>query len=554
MAYERICCPKCELSFGQEAKFIEHLKTVHGVSDHLALYLSLHHGGTYPSCACSSDCKEKIAWAGWKKGFTSKYVRGHNARLDSTYLNPARQAEFAEKRKAGYADGRYSSWNTGLTKETDERVAAMSQKIGASIRAAYESGSLSDWRRGDPEKAAAAAQKISQTRKEKYASGELAPWNLGLTKGISEAVSRAADSIAQNYVENPHASAKRFTPQDIVEIVKSTDEFELLTDPAEYKNKYQKLSIRCKKCGSVQNKNVMMLRVTPVCFSCHPKESKGQLEVHEFVRSLSADAVLSDRQLIAPQEVDVWVPSAHLAIEYNGLYWHSSSVLKDKDYHEKKRKCVAATGNKFFMIYEDEWRDKRAIIEGMLRHRLGRPLEVLDARKLHVEELDSTAAKVFFDSSHLEGHVRCSYALGLVDGRGRVVAAMSIRHPFHKSVAATSMEVGRSATLPGVSVRGWIGKLTSAAAKKSSSTGTMSLMSYVDARVGDGGSYVAAGWELAKFPGAARFWWTDFHNRYNRFKYKANKEAGLSQAAVAEAAGVVEIYGCGNYVMSRSLV
>jgi hypothetical protein len=31
MAYERIQCPKCPSSFGQEARFVSHLSDVHGV-------------------------------------------------------------------------------------------------------------------------------------------------------------------------------------------------------------------------------------------------------------------------------------------------------------------------------------------------------------------------------------------------------------------------------------------------------------------------------------------------------------------------------------------
>jgi hypothetical protein len=55
-----------------------------------------------------------------------------------------------------------------------------------------------------------------------------------------------------------------------------------------------------------------------------------------FVRSLGVNVVSNDRSLISPLEIDVLVQSTRLAIEYNGLYWHSSARILDKDYHEKR--------------------------------------------------------------------------------------------------------------------------------------------------------------------------------------------------------------------------
>ena len=86
MIYTRIKCHHCDLSFGQEARFIEHLTTVHLVTDVLTEYLRLHHNSIHPTCTCSPECHESLKWGSWKKGFTSKFVRGHNAKLDSVFL------------------------------------------------------------------------------------------------------------------------------------------------------------------------------------------------------------------------------------------------------------------------------------------------------------------------------------------------------------------------------------------------------------------------------------------------------------------------------------
>ena len=80
-----------------------------------------------------------------------------------------------------------------------------------------------------------------------------------------------------------------------------------------------------------------------------------------------------------------------------------------------------------------------------------------------------------------------------------------------------------------------------------------SLMTYVDSRVGIGDGYLRAGWKFEKTTSASRFWWTDFHHRYDRFKYKADKSRCMTQQQIADEAGVVPIYGCTNSIMKIDL-
>jgi hypothetical protein len=518
----------------------------HDIENHLQHYLDIHFDGIHPTCSCNEACQEKLNWMGWKKGFTSKYIRGHNARVDSVYLNPDKQIEFAQKRSEGYKQGKYSVWNSGLTKQSSEKVATASAKISSSLKEGYVTGKITDWHSLDPEKSIQVAKKVSETKKRKYASGELIPWNLGLTKDVNNSLLKSSVSIKENYKNNLDASAKRLSPDEVESRINETGIFELLSNPSDYRNKYQKLRLRCKSCQSVQLKNMMMIEATPVCHVCHPKESKGQLEILDFVRSLDIDAISNDRSVISPLEIDVLVPSNRLAIEYNGLYWHSSARILDKNYHEKKRLAAVNAGYRFFGIYEDEWRDHRDIVEGMIRHRLGRCLEVYDARSLKIEEIDPTTSNHFFEKSHLEGFARCLVTFGLVDEKGKVYASMSLRKPFHAS-KSSRLEVARSAMLPGISIRGWIGKLTKQSLKYSKDKG---LMTYVDSRVGGGAGYTSSKtWKLEKENTGPRFWWTDFENRFNRFKYKADKKNGLTQAEVALNAGVSEIWGCSNSLL-----
>lgn len=546
MAYERIKCPKCDAQFGQEARFLQHLSIAHEIEDPQAFYVDLFENGNPRRCSCSEVCQELIPWAGWKKGYTSKYARGHNARVDSVYSNPQRQEEFAQKRREGYASGKYSPWNKGLSKESDERVKIQSEKIASSLQAGYSTGAIVDWRNGNDEKAEQVAKKCSETKKKLYSEGKLISWNKGRNKFTDSRLKTISEKISQKYKNNPEMG-NRIKQNALIKRLEKYPNFTLLSNLNDYKKRrIDRLIFKCKVCESIQEKSLGMLEETPICFSCHPKESKGQLEILEFVKSLGMETISNDRTMIPPLELDIYIPEKKLGIEYHGLYWHSTKVLTSKTNDDEKIRAANAAGIKLLIIYEDEWRDKRSIVEGMIKHRLGLSSRILNARDLLVKKLSPKESAPFFESNHLEGSVACKVCFGLVHPEsGEILAAMSLRRPFHTS-KTSRLEVGRSACLMGISVRGWIGKLTKACHSYSLSEGFEGLMTYVDNRVGTGSGYASNSWKLDRASTGPRFWWTNFIDRFNRFKYRADSALGLTQRQVADAAGVVEIWGCAN--------
>ena len=66
-----------------------------------------------------------------------------------------------------------------------------------------------------------------------------------------------------------------------------------------------------------------------------------------------------DRTVIYPQELDIYIPKLTLAIEYNGIYWHSIEHNNDKDYHLKKSLLCREKGIRLIHIYEFEDLDRQ---------------------------------------------------------------------------------------------------------------------------------------------------------------------------------------------------
>lgn len=91
-----------------------------------------------------------------------------------------------------------------------------------------------------------------------------------------------------------------------------------------------------------------------------------------------------------------------LAIEFDGLYWHSTEILSEKHkvvnfkkYHlDKTEKCEKA-GIQLIHIFENEWRFNRSVVESRIKNLLGLYDKTIFARKCEIREIDSNMSKLF---------------------------------------------------------------------------------------------------------------------------------------------------------------
>lgn len=525
-----------------------HLQQTHDVLNHKKLYVDLFHDGIHPTCECKEDCNEQLKFDSWKRGFTSRFVRGHNARVYTCFSDPNITQQCVEKRVAGYAAGSYQSWNKGLTKETSQTVARASTKISETLTSKYQSGELVDWRVNNEEKAKDVAKRNGEKLHQRYEIKEIIPWNKGLSHKTEPRLVPVSNAL-KAYFKNREAG-RRISIEDLSKrVARFDDMFELVSDLNDYRQRrVARLDFKCKICDTVQSKSLAMLEECPVCFHCNPRylTSKGQQEVLDFIISLSVDCELNNSTVIGPKHLDIYVPSKMFAIEFNGCYYHSTNFSDDKNYHQNKTDMCRAKGITLFHLFDDEWRNKRPLVEGMIKHRLGVDIETINARKCLVEVVDIKTSKLFFDANHLDGGLSSCLITLALSFNGRHVAMMALRKPFQKKKYPGVLEVGRNCSLLGTNVRGWLGKLTAAAKKVAIERSFIKLMTYVDTRLGTGNAYKLASWQENELSSSIRFWWTDGIQRFDRFKFRADRARGLTQKQVAEATGVTRIFGCKN--------
>lgn len=103
------------------------------------------------------------------------------------------------------------------------------------------------------------------------------------------------------------------------------------------------------------------------------------------------------------EEVDIFIPSFNLAIEFNGLYWHGESNGKLERYHINKTLICEEKGVKLIHIFEDEWLFKKDIIISRIKNELKLNTNTIFARKCEVKELPFREISKFLDDNHLQG-------------------------------------------------------------------------------------------------------------------------------------------------------
>jgi hypothetical protein len=264
--------------------------------------------------------------------------------------------------------------------------------------------------------------------------------------------------------------------------------------------------------------------------------------VLSYVKSRCPDAESGNRTVISPRELDIYVPSKKFAVECHGLYWHSEGSPNGANKHlcQEKKEAAHEKSVRLLQLFEDEWRDKRLIVESLIDHRLGMSNHRVFARKCTITSLTSKQQREFFDASHLAGYVPASTCIALVH-KGVTVAALSLRKP-RQAKHADELEVARFATTPGTNVIGGLSRLMN--------TVNEPVMTYVDKRLGDGNGYVSAGFKLVGSTGPD-YWYTDNVCRYDRFKYRASESKTEKDLAVES--GVSRIWGCGSWIMKRAV-
>lgn len=87
-----------------------------------------------------------------------------------------------------------------------------------------------------------------------------------------------------------------------------------------------------------------------------PNSSIYENEIFLYIENMYKGKIIRHcRDIIAPLELDIYLPDLRLAMEFNGTFWHSS-YDKDKYYHQNKTKKCLELGISLIHVYEYIWK------------------------------------------------------------------------------------------------------------------------------------------------------------------------------------------------------
>ncbi len=102
------------------------------------------------------------------------------------------------------------------------------------------------------------------------------------------------------------------------------------------------------------------------CPHCSRKFSRKEKEVLEFVRAIYEGEILeNDRKQLDGKELDIYIPSLNLGIEFNGDYWHSFERVKEND--KIKNALCEQRGITLLRIKESEWDNNREQVKTQIK-------------------------------------------------------------------------------------------------------------------------------------------------------------------------------------------
>ena len=142
------------------------------------------------------------------------------------------------------------------------------------------------------------------------------------------------------------------------------------------------------------------------------KNTNIELFIQKMLEDKHIEYVKNDRSILSPEELDIYIPSHHLAIECNGTYWHST-LYKNKDYHINKYRACCDRGIQLISIWEDWMIHNRDIVKSIIYSKLGIYERRIYARQCEIREVNTKESNAFLNLNHIQGRCNSRIRLGL---------------------------------------------------------------------------------------------------------------------------------------------
>jgi len=249
-----------------------------------------------------------------------------------------------------------------------------------------------------------------------------------------------------------------------------------------YKNSLAKIAIKCPKHGLFFQLPHNHLSGNG-CPACSRQRSSYEEEIRKWLEAQGVTILRNFRPEGGKYEIDIFIPSYRVGIEFHGALWHCDRFKKNVYRHRDKMLEAENHQIHLLQIFDFEWMEKKTIIQSILLHRLNRNRNRIFARNC---EFTREFNRNFFVQHHIHGY-RAGRWKGSLVHDGQIVASMICGRFRHSD----KWEIVRYAT--STTVVGGFAKLFYRFVEEMN---PQQVVSFADARYWKGSVYAHAGFHL----------------------------------------------------------
>lgn len=286
--------------------------------------------------------------------------------------------------------------------------------------------------------------------------------------------------------------------------------------------------------------------------------SAPQQDIANMLDMYGVEYIMNDRTIISPKHIDIWIPQHNVAIEIDGIFFHSELSGKSRSYHSDKTKDCSNKNIQLIHVWTPELKYRCPIVMSRIMHILKISQRRVYARCTTLRKITKEQSTKFFEDNHIQGNVHSSTTYGLYYNDELIAAMSFIKSRFSKRY---QWELLRYCTKLNTSVTGGASKLLAAFMSEYKPT---SIVSYCDLRWGTGNLYQQLGFVYLHTSAPNYFYFkragiTDnLFSRVTFQKHKLSEKLATFDPVLTEWENMVSngydrIWDCGNgvYVMNN---
>lgn len=281
-----------------------------------------------------------------------------------------------------------------------------------------------------------------------------------------------------------------------------------------------------------------------VCYPVDVQQSYMEIELQNFLNQHEVSYITRDKSILDGKEIDIYLPEHNLAIEMNGVYWHSE-IYVDNKYHLNKTLLCRERGIHLIHIWEDDWKYKSDIVKSIISNKIGIISNKVFARNCILGEVSSSDARLFLDENHIQGFAASSIRIGLYHNND-LVSLMTFGYRYTNG--KREFELIRFCNKINTNVVGASSKIFKHLLKI---VNVDNIISYSDISMFGGLMYGILGFKEISTSDPNYFWVVD-GVRKHRFNYnkqnlgKQGFDISKTEVEIMHNRGYYRIWGCGQ--------